>query len=528
MPGGKTKFADAWLTLTDENGQQVSEWCQKGKNEFYGYCTFCRVDIKCDNSGKQQILQHATKKKHIESTKFATDKKQSKLLFTKSTTQESSCGSANTKLATINYDDKCLEAEILWLCKVACNNFSLRSVDHIGNTFRQMFPDSKIAAEFSLSHTSASYMIGEGLAPHFVQLLVLEIKKSHLPFVMHFDETTSSQVRKQMDLSLRFWSPTYNEVWTSFYTSLFFGHADGITVSESMYKKLVSDGVPVESMLTLVRDGPNVNKTIFRKMDGLIKHDHEEFKGLIDLGSCVIHVVHNSFGKGLEFYCEDVQKMCLDLHKLFQHSAARREDYKLVQFELELDDNNFVQHTEVRWLTLGPAVVRVLEQWDGICKFIIDLGKDTKSMPKSVNFQRLNNLLGTRQKRLTKVKLEFLKNLTPVFEKFMLMFQKCSPVIHILYDSMCDMLMKLMKRFVKPSCLRDRYGAGLGSVDCKRVKNQLSDKELALGSDTRKALDVLSSDEQRQVLLGIRSFLSQTATYLQQKLPLGINILFLY
>ena len=66
-----------------------------------------------------------------------------------------------------------------------------------------------------------------------------------------------------MDLTLRYWSPTHEEVWITYYTSLFFGHVEGEKVAVKMYEQLVSDGIPVAKLVTLVQDGPNVNKTIF-------------------------------------------------------------------------------------------------------------------------------------------------------------------------------------------------------------------------------------------------------------------------
>ena len=36
----------------------------------------------------------------------------------------------------------------------------------------------------------------------------------------------TAQAKKQMDLILRYWSPTHNEVIVIFYTSLLFGHAE--------------------------------------------------------------------------------------------------------------------------------------------------------------------------------------------------------------------------------------------------------------------------------------------------------------
>ena len=49
-----------------------------------------------------------------------------------------------------------------------------------------------------------------------------------------------------------------------------------------------------------------------------------------------------------------------------KYSAARHEDFKDIQFEMKLEIGNFQQHTEVRWLTIGPAIKRILEQWEAI------------------------------------------------------------------------------------------------------------------------------------------------------------------
>ena len=52
MPKRQTKFSVSWLSATDYKGQILSEWCQKGKDNYHAYCRFCDADIKCDNAGK--------------------------------------------------------------------------------------------------------------------------------------------------------------------------------------------------------------------------------------------------------------------------------------------------------------------------------------------------------------------------------------------------------------------------------------------------------------------------------------------
>ena len=134
-------------------------------------------------------------------------------------------------------------------------------------------------------------------------------------------------------------------------------------------------------------------------------------------------------------------------------------------------------------------------------------------------------LLGTKDKVSTKVTLKFLNDIFPVFEQLLLVFQKQSPVIHIKYDSLCDSLLKLMKRFMQAHVIDKKFGSELISIDCKNVKLQLQDKELVIGSNTRKVLKELPCDQQKHALLGIHTFFGTTVTELQQKLSLQNNLL---
>ena len=171
-------------------------------------------------------------------------------------------------------------------------------------------------------------MIGEGLATCFKTVIIKDVEKSNLPFTMRFNEITTAQVKKQMDLTLHYWSPTHNEVWLAYYTSLFFSHAEGAKVASRMFGQMKDDGIPMGKLVALARDGPYVNKTILNEFQQMIKDDYPQFAGFVDIDSCVLHVVHNAFGKGLEIYGKEVAQLCLDLHAIFKNSAARKEDYQ--------------------------------------------------------------------------------------------------------------------------------------------------------------------------------------------------------
>ena len=113
-------------------------------------------------------------------------------------------------------------------------------------------------------------------------------------------------------------------------------------------------------------------------------------------------------------------------------------------------------------------------------------------------------LLGTKMIAITKVALEFLNNLIPLFEQFVLLIQKSSPVVHVLYGSMCDILAKLMRRFMKTQVL-EKYWSDLVSIECKDLKLELIDKDIVIGDSMRKGLKELSPDQQRNTMLVISS-----------------------
>ena len=120
--------------------------------------------------------------------------------------------------------------------------------------------------------------------PYFQKQLFYDVNSSKNPVTLHYDETTTTQVIKQMDLHFHFWSEEQNEVVRRFYTALMFGHAEGAKVAAAMVDKLEKDKVNLSSILTLSSDGPNVNKTIFRAVNMPLKSAGNP--GMINIGTC--------------------------------------------------------------------------------------------------------------------------------------------------------------------------------------------------------------------------------------------------
>lgn len=152
--------------------------------------------------------------------------------------------------------------------------------------------------------------------------------------------------------------------------------------------------------------------------------------------------MHNAFCKGKNEYGQDVEDFALSLFGLFKVSAGRREDFKQIQVNMNLNEELFIKHSQVRWLSIGPALQRIIDQWQAICAYVAQLEKDPKTVPKSVNFKLIRDAI---HKPDMKFKIIFLLSVIPLFEEFLREFQSEQPLIHILYTRMSSFLITLRK-----------------------------------------------------------------------------------
>ena len=89
-----------------------------------------------------------------------------------------------------------------------------------------------------------------------------------------------------------------------------------------MLKTLEKLALPLNLVLSLGMDGPNVNKSILGKW---MKIRRKVFKPLARCPvSCLIHVCHNSFCKGVKQYGDNVEELCMNLYYFFKNNPCRR------------------------------------------------------------------------------------------------------------------------------------------------------------------------------------------------------------
>ena len=129
-----------------------------------------------------------------------------------------------------------------------------------------MFPGA-IPNTFTMSSSKVSYLISEATGPFFHGLVVSDVKASKIPYSLQYDETTNKQVQKQRDISARYWSIAKNQVTVHHLTTVLMGHATGDMLSNELLKSVTDNSLPLNLLLNLGSDGPNVNKRVWKNVN---------------------------------------------------------------------------------------------------------------------------------------------------------------------------------------------------------------------------------------------------------------------
>ena len=145
------------LEAEDSNGVRLNLWLWKD-DEYHGYCKLCSCQIKFNTQGAQAFTQHSQKKKckGISDVRFSTSQVH---ISGEAESASMKKSASKTMILDASKKHKISSAEVIWMFKVAEQDYSLRSCDRVPKLFQTMFSDSNIAKGFTMSRQKASYIV---------------------------------------------------------------------------------------------------------------------------------------------------------------------------------------------------------------------------------------------------------------------------------------------------------------------------------------------------------------------------------
>ena len=197
------------------------------------------------------------------------------------------------------------KGEIKYCLKIDNDHSLIRSANHSGDIFQEMFPDSEIAKNLKMSKDKTGYFITFGLGEHYRKKAIDTADSTSL-LVVQFDESLNKVSQKcQMDLHIRYMDNNNScMVATKYRSSASLGHENAENLLTAL-KKCLPNCVTFNKVIQLGMDGPSVNKKLFNFVQDEMS---ETPYNLLNIGSCGIHTVHNTFKTVFKKCPCDVQK----------------------------------------------------------------------------------------------------------------------------------------------------------------------------------------------------------------------------
>ena len=316
MSKRKCHFRDEWLLHKD-----YKDWIKKiPDDEGKAYCKVCMTSFSVSGSGISALDIHAKGKKHLlkcpgknQAQIELTSPKENQPDSVSEPVHQSSVTSFITKEETV-------KAEIRWTLETLQSNYSFNSCSQKSELFAAMFSDSAIAKQFSVGKTKCAYYLTYGMVPYFKDTFVQNLKE--IPFYsVSFDESYNKVMKQgQMDLHIRYWNSKTDRVNIHYLNSSFMGKSAAIDVLEHFNSCVES--IEKHKILQVFSDGPNVNLSFLKFLD---EHRCDaDLNPLINIGTCGLHTVHNSFKHGEKESDWYIKKLLNSMFKIFDESPSRR------------------------------------------------------------------------------------------------------------------------------------------------------------------------------------------------------------
>lgn len=147
----------------------------------------------------------------------------------------------------------------------------------------------------------------------------------------------------------------------------FSGHTTAGAILNHFSSGVIESGLAIKNMAQISMEELNVNWKFYSMVKKKLSDEFDS--GLINIGSCGLHIIHNSFkAAGVVATGWDVSSLLSSPYRLFKDSPARREDFVNVSSSgSSLMPLKFCNHL---WLKNVPVGERAVQIWIRIEAFV--------------------------------------------------------------------------------------------------------------------------------------------------------------
>lgn len=297
------------------------------------YCKYCKVLL---NAKLSDLIKHSQTGKHVAAARPFSCRRQQKIQF-----------------QTSNEVTKEQQKEGQLALYVAMHA-SIASVDHLSDLHK----DTPL--QISLHRTKCTALIKNVIGPYFFESLIKDVGNTYYSLLI--DESTDITVNKMLGIVIRYYSLENMRIVSTFLGLIEIEDGPAECIVRAMKNMLSDAKLNLQNMQSIGTDNAStmvgINSGVYARLKAKIPH--------LTLIRCVCHSLQLAVSKSTEKTLpRNVEFLVEETYNWFAHSSIRQLNYS--QLYSTINDGEeplkILRVAETRWLSIEPAVNRILDQW---------------------------------------------------------------------------------------------------------------------------------------------------------------------
>lgn len=255
---------------------------------------------------------------------------------------------------------------------------SFNSSDCVNKLIPKLFSDSKIAVKYSSARTKTTKLISKVLAPHTQDLIFNDI--SNCSFYSISTDASNHKAEKIFPLVIQYFTKTGIHV-----KLLKLGNLKGETsdiISSFCIQTLKDQKFDLNKCIAFCGDNANVNfggrerlgrNNVFTKLKAELGTNIEGI-------GCPAHILNNTLQTAADQLSCDIDQIVFKIFSYFAIYTVRTERLKEFCDYVSLEYKTLLSYSKTRWLSLVPAIERILKLYEALKSFF----QAEKSPPKTL------------------------------------------------------------------------------------------------------------------------------------------------
>jgi hypothetical protein len=408
-----TKFQDNWL----EN-EEYKQWLTK-KDDFTGYCTYCLKEFTVKYEGIKAVNIHKNSGSHKTKTNSIKMSQTLQSFISKKSVKD---------IEEVAISEVCLTYHSV------THHISYNSMDCNNKLNKILFHDSKICKEISCGRTKMEAIAKNVLSPLSIDKHLIKLKGKK--FSIASDASNKGNV-KLFPIVIQYFDTSDGII--NFVLDFY---EDPNETSDAIYQRIMNilkeNNLDVMDISGYCADNASVNYGKYKSVYMKLRQNNEN----IIKANCNCHVLHNTIKYALIHLPFDIENIVLKIYAHFATSAKRVESLKSCYEFTDNDYESVRRHVPTRWLSLYPAIQRLIEHITPLKEYFIGLGTD--ECPHIINefvwAEKTNNIT------IPEMYLHLSSHLMQIFFSTIKIMEKTTTNATNIYDLMFKLLTQLENR----------------------------------------------------------------------------------